>query len=140
MSARTITVLAALALAACSSAPEDCGAPVDLSGTWDYTATQANPAALVAGTWTLSRPGTCRIGGTFSASVDDGDGSPTLLTGSVSGVFLDETHLEVHLYPQSGGDRTHLGTLVADTLTGTWEQVAAGGNASGGFRAERSGP
>lgn len=140
MSARAMTLLASLALAACNSAPEDCGAPVDPSGTWDYSATQTTPAASITGTWALSRPGTCRIGGTFSASVDDGDGSPTLLSGSVSGVFLDETHLELHLYPSSGGDRTHLGTLVADTLTGTWEQAAPGGGTSGGFRAERSGP
>ena len=140
MSPRTITLLAGLALAACSSAPEDCGAPADPSGTWDYTATQTTPAATVAGTWTLNRPGTCRIGGTFAATVDDGDGSPTLMSGSISGVFLDETHVELHLYPSSGGDRTHLGTVVADTLTGTWEQPAAGGGTSGSFRAERSGP
>ena len=57
-----------------------------------------------------------------------------------TGLFLDETHLEVHLYPAGDEDRTHLGTLVADTLTGSWEQVGAGAGASGSFRAERQTP
>ena len=140
MNARTTTLLALLVLGGCGSEEEDCGAPVPMTGTWDYAATQSTPAATLTGTWVLSQPETCRVGGTFSATVDEGDGSPVLLSGSVSGLFLDETHVEIHLYPASGGDRTHLGTLVADTLTGAWEQSGAGAGASGSFRAERETP
>jgi len=135
-----LALLAALALAGCSSESEDCGTPADPSGTWDYDATQSTPAATVTGTWVLSHPETCRIGGTFSATVDEGDGTPGLLSGSVSGLFLDETHLEIHLYPAGGGDRVHLGTMVADTIAGSWEQPGAGAGMSGSFRAQRSEP
>lgn len=140
MNRRILPLLAVLAIAACSSESEDCGTPGDISGTWDYTATQSTPAANLTGTWVLSQPETCRIGGTFSATVDEGDGSPVLLSGSVSGIFLDETHVELHLYPTEGGDRAHLGILVADTLAGSWEQVGAGAGTSGTFRVERTGP
>jgi hypothetical protein len=140
MNAHRIAFLAGLALAACSSESEDCGTPADPSGTWDYSATQSTPAATVTGTWVLSHPETCRIGGTFSATVDEGDGSPGLLSGSVSGIFLDETHAEIHLYPAGGGDRVHLGTFVADTLAGSWEQPGAGAGVSGSFRLERNAP
>jgi hypothetical protein len=136
MNARTLTLLAALALGACSSESEDCGTPVDMSGTWDYSATQALPAGSVTGTLVLSQPETCRIGGTFSVTVPGDGGAPTPLSGSVSGLFLDETHVELHLYPTGGGDRAHHGTLVADTLTGSWED----GSSTSPFRAERSGP
>ena len=136
----TVALALLIATFGCSSEPADCGAPADLTGSWDYTATQSSPSAAIAGGVALTRPGTCRVGGSFAVTVDDGDGSPAPLSGTVSGIFLDETHLELHLYPSSGGDRTHLGVLVADTVTGTWEQPAPGGGASGGFRMERSGP
>lgn len=136
----TLVLLGALSLAGCSSDSEDCGTPADPSGTWDYTASQSTPAATIIGSWVLSHPETCRVGGTFSATVDEGDGSPGLLSGTVSGIFLNETHLEIHLYPAGGGDRVHLATLVADTMTGSWEQPGAGAGMSGSFRVERTGP
>jgi hypothetical protein len=138
--ARRVVLLAAMALAACSSESEDCGTPADVSGNWDYSATQSVPAATIAGNWVISQPETCRIGGTFSATVDEGDGTPGLLSGTVSGIFLDETHVEVHLYPAGSGDRVHLGTLVADTISGSWEQPGAGAGVSGSFRLEREAP
>jgi hypothetical protein len=138
MKAPMLALLGTLALAACSSESEDCGAPVDISGTWDYAATQSVPAGSVAGTWVLSQPETCRIGGTFSATVPGGDGLPVPISGSVSGIFLDETHVEIHLYPTGGEDRAHLGVLVGDSLSGSWEQPGAG--VSGSFHAERTGP
>jgi hypothetical protein len=137
MNARMIPLLlAALAVAACSESSEDCGAPADMSGTWSYTADQSLPAGSVTGTWVLSHPETCRVGGTFSATVPGEGGIPTPLSGSVSGLFLDETHIELHLYPTEGGDRAHLGILAGDTLTGSWQEGAA----SGAFTAVRSAP
>lgn len=140
MNTRSIALLAALALAACGSESEDCGAPADPSGTWDYGATQSDPGATVSGTWVLSHPETCRIAGTFSAAVDAGDGSPMLLSGSVSGIFLDETHVEIHLYPTGAGDRAHLGIVAGDSMSGTWDQPGASAGVSGTFHAERTGP
>ena len=78
------------------------------------------------------------VRGTFSATVDEGDGTPGLLSGTVSGLFFDETHADIHLYPGGGGDRVHHATLLADTLTGAWDQPGSAG--AGTFRAVRSEP
>ncbi len=122
-------------VAACSSDGTDCGTPVDVHGNWTYSGTQSSPAATLTGTMTLSQPGTCTLAGTLAIAVDDGSGTPTNLSGPVSGVFLDAT--TVDLTAELGGERRHVGTVVADTISGTWAMTGAGGGVTGNFRAVR---
>lgn len=121
-------------LSGCADDPLECGAPEDISGAWSYAATQTSPsAATLTGTLTLTRPGTCTIGGTAAGTIDTGDGSPEMFGVSVSGVFLDETTVDLSI--EIDGERRHIGDAVADTISGTWADGSSG--ATGSFRAER---
>jgi hypothetical protein len=128
---------ALFAFAGCGTEELNCGSPPDLSGDWSYDGVQSAPAATLIGGMTLERDGTCRVSGTISLTVDDGDGTPAMVSGPVYGSFLDEDNLE--LVAELDGERTHAGTLVADTISGEWAELSGSGR-SGTFRAERSTP
>lgn len=124
-------------LTACGDAPLECGAPASIAGAWSYEATQTAPsAATLSGTLTLTRPGTCAVGGTVAGTIDTGDGSPEMFDAGVSGVFLDETTVDLSI--GIDGERRHIGEVVADTISGTWADGSSG--ATGIFRAERGTP
>ncbi len=129
--------LGSLLVVGCGSDKIVCGTPPDLTGSWSYSATQSVPAATLAGTLSLTTSGGCTIDGHLSVTVDDGSGTPTLLDGGVSGVFLDESTVDVTT--QLGGERRHLGTIVADTISGSWAESGPSGK-SGTFRAVRGAP
>lgn len=128
---------AILAIAGCGTEELTCGSPPDLSGDWSYDGVQSAPPATLVGGMTLERDGTCRVSGTISMTVDDGDGTPTMVSGPLYGSFLDEDNLE--LIAELDGEWTHAGTLVADTIAGEWAELSGSGR-SGTFRAERSTP
>jgi hypothetical protein len=127
-----------LGVAACGSDGMDCGTPADIHGSWTYTGTQNAPAATMTGTMALTQPGTCTVAGSLAITVDNGSGTPTDLSGPISGLFLDPT--TVDLTADLGGERRHIGTVVADTISGTWAMTGAGGGLSGTFRAVRGTP
>jgi hypothetical protein len=62
--------------------------------------------------------------------VDNGSGTPMLLDGGVSGVFLDDS--TVDFTAQLNGERRHLGVVRADSIIGSWS-----GSTSGTFKAAR---
>lgn len=124
-----------LLLGGCGSDKIDCGTPPDLAGNWTYSGVQSAPtAATLTGTMSMTSPGTCTINGHLSVSVDDGSGTPTMLDGGVSGVFLDDS--TVDFTAQLSGERRHLGTVRADTIAGSWSPSGPSGS-SGTFRAVR---
>lgn len=127
--------LALAGTAGCKSDPLSCGSPPDLGGTWAYTGNQTMPTAALSGTLTLTRTGTCGISGSLLLTVNDG-GTPTTSSWPTSGDFLNDSIVE---FDATGAiDRYHLGTMHADTISGTWN--ATSGSASGSFRAVRTGP
>lgn len=136
---RPAFVLAALvlAVAGCGSDPIECGSPPDLTGTWTYSATESTPAT-VTGTLSITDGGGCIIEGNVAVTIDNGDGTPSIADGGVSGVFLTST--AVDFTAEINGARRHLGTVVADTISGTWSQPTGGSPLTGTFRAVRSAP
>lgn len=134
----SLLVACALAVAGCGSDAIECGTPPDLTGNWEYSATQSNPAASITGTLTISDGGSCGIEGNVSVTIDDGDGSPTMDEGGVSGLFL--TSSAVDFTADLSGARRHLGSVVADTISGHWSQPTGGAPLTGTFRAVRSTP
>jgi hypothetical protein len=120
-----------LLLGGCGSDKIECGTPADLAGNWTYAGVQSAPtAANLTGTMSLTTSGTCTFDGHLSVSVDNGSGTPTLLDGSVSGVFLDDS--TVDFTAQLSGERRHLGVVRADSIVGSWS-----GGTSGTFHAVR---
>lgn len=136
MNRLVLAPLLLLSAAGCGTDPIECGTPPDLTGTWAYSATA--PDAIIAGTLTITDGGSCVIEGAIAVTVDDGDGSPSLLDGGVSGLFLNSTTFD--LTADLGGARRHLGSVVADTLAGNWSQPTGGSPLTGTFRAVRSTP
>ena len=66
---------------------------------------------------------------------DDGTGGTTSLSGPVTGRALDSTSVTFDAFLASA-TRHHMGTVKADTITGTWVDLTSGGpGASGTFRA-----
>lgn len=120
----------------CGSDKIQCGTPVDFAGNWTYSGLQSAPtAATLSGTMSITSTGTCTFDGHVSITVDDGGGTPTMLDGGISGVFLNDS--TVDFTAQLGGERRHLGTVRADTVAGSWSSTGPGG-ANGTFRAERA--
>jgi hypothetical protein len=135
---RAIVFMAATALVlGCSTSTPDCGSPPDLAGSWDYKGTQSGPAALLTGTLTLSRTGTCTVAGTLSLTVDDGSGTPVTSGWTTAGDFLDDSIVELNAV-QGGDERHHVGIVRADSIKGSW--AVTGGGANGSFTLKRTGP
>ena len=130
------TVAAALAGLACVSSPTDSGPPpVALLGTWTYTGAETGSAVTVSGTVTVSSQSGKSLTGSAAWTEDDGTGVTTPLSGPVTGRALDSTSVTFDAFLASA-TRHHMGTVKADTITGTWVDLTSGGpGASGTFRA-----
>ena len=136
ISRRAVLVVLLAATLGCSTGELNCGSPPDLTGAWTYTGTQVSPPASITGSMNLTHPGTCLVGGNISLTVDDGSGTPQVLTGPVAGIWIDEHNLELNA--EFGDERSHAATVVADTMSGDWSQPGAGGGASGTFKAVKN--
>jgi hypothetical protein len=123
-----------IAGAACTS-PTDSGGPppVVLLGTWNYVSTQASSSAVDTGTMTVTAQSGHNFQGTFAVNQTDSSGTHGL-SGPVSGQAVDSTTLNFDLFINGTTDRQHLGTVKADSITGSWVE---NGIASGSFRAAR---
>ena len=120
--------------AACTS-PTDAGGPppVVLLGVWNYVSTQVSPTATDTGTLTITSQSGHNFQGTFAVEQTDSSGTHPL-TGPVSGQAVDSTTLNFDLFVNGTTDRQHLGTVKADSITGSWVEMAV---ATGTFRAAR---
>jgi len=110
-----------------------------LAGSWNYTGVQSGPVReTLSGTLTVSREsGTSFQGRLDLVAVNTQTGESRVLgglvSGSESGVDVIDFDADVESAP-----RRHVGTIVQDTISGTWIGSSSGGTmTSGTFRVER---
>ncbi len=128
-------VTVALGGLACSTATDSGPPPVVLLGTWSYTGAETGSAITLTGTLTVSSQSGKSLTGSAAWTESDGVGGTTPLSGPVTGRALDSTTVNFDVFLASA-TRHHLGTVKADTVSGTWVDVTPGGpGASGTFRA-----
>ena len=143
--ARVRTTIGALVLAsssllsACLKSTEPQASSLDLNGSWRYTGVQTSPPreALI-GTLTITREsGTSFQGMLVLDATNEQTQQIRLLNGSVTGSGSGSNVIDFDANVDSP-PRRHVGTIVADTITGTWIGSSPNGTTSSGtFRVER---
>lgn len=125
-------------LAACVTSTDTGSSTLVVTGTWDYSATQAAPAATVAGTMIVSSQSNGIFQGSISGAENDG-GVVTALSGTVAGQTVNDTVVDFDIFFDANG-RRHVATVVRDTMKGGWVENGSA-SPSGSFMAiRRSGP
>lgn len=124
---------------ACAYPTDPSGNVPDLRGSWDLTGERVAPALSLTGTLEVSGQEGDLIVGTIQWEESDGMGGVALGGGAVSGRVLGDSDVDFETLPGGSPTRRFVGALVADTLTGTWLDLPAGG-ASGTFRLVRDTP
>ena len=126
-------------LAACLRSTEPQPSSLALNGSWAYTGVQSGPVReTLSGTLVISREsGTSFQGRVDLVGVNGLTGSMRslngLVSGSASGANVIDFDADLETTP-----RRHVGTIVADTITGTWVGSSSDGTVSSGtFRIER---
>lgn len=132
--------MAGVLLAACVTSTDTGSSTLIVTGTWDYSATQASPAATVAGTMIVSSQSNGIFQGSISGSENDG-GTVTALSGTVAGQTVNDTVVDFDIFFNADANgRRHVATVVRDTMKGSWVENGSASPA-GSFRAvRRSGP
>jgi hypothetical protein len=126
-------------LSACLRSTEPQPSSLALNGSWAYTGVQSGPVReTLSGTLVISREsGTSFQGRVDLVGVNGLTGSMRslngLVSGSASGTNVIDFDADLETTP-----RRHVGTIVADTITGTWVGSSSDGTVSSGtFRIER---
>jgi hypothetical protein len=126
-------------LSACLRSTEPQPSSLALNGSWSYAGVQTGPVReTLSGTLVISR----ESGTSFQGRVDlvgvnglTGMSRPLsgLVSGSASGVDVIDFDADIESTP-----RRHVGTIVGDTITGTWIGSSSDGTVSSGtFRIVR---
>jgi hypothetical protein len=145
MKARVRTTLGALILAsssllsACLKSTEPQASLIDLNGSWRYTGVQTTPPReALTGTLTISSASGVSFQGMLVLDArNEATGITRQLNGSVSGSESGSDIIDFDANVDSPA-RRHVGTIVADTITGTWIGSSPNGTTSSGtFRVER---
>lgn len=110
----------------------------DLRGDWAFTAQQAAPPRTLVGTLAITAQDGGLVGGTVEWQEADGLGGVVLGGGALTGEVIGQADVDFDV-ATSVGTRRFVGARVADTISGTWLQLSAGGP-SGTFRLERQDP
>lgn len=117
------------------------GPAASVLGMWSYAATQTSPStATLTGTLEI----TSQVGRDFNGRLDvmetDAQGTPRRLNGIVAGRAIDSLSVDFDAFVDVVA-RRHVGTVVGDSIRGTWlEFEPGGGTRSGSFRGARSSP
>ena len=126
-------------LSACLRSTEPQPSSLALNGSWAYTGVQSGPVReTLSGTLVISREsGTSFQGRVDLVGVNGLTGSMRslngLVSGSASGTNVIDFDADLEATP-----RRHVGTIVGDTVTGTWVGSSSDGTVSSGtFRIER---
>jgi hypothetical protein len=134
-----LVITASGLVSACLRSTEPQPSLLGLIGTWNYTGVQSGAASeSLSGTLTVSREsGTSFQGRLDLVGVNNQTGETRvfggLVSGSESGVGVIDFDADVEAAP-----RRHVGTMVADTISGTWIGSSSTGTmTSGTFRVER---
>jgi hypothetical protein len=138
-SVMTLVIATSGLTSACLRSTEPQPSLLGLIGTWNYTGVQSGAAReTLSGTLTVSREsGTSFQGRLDLVGVNTQTGETRVLgglvSGSESGVDVIDFDANVESPP-----RRHVGTMVADTISGTWIGSSSTGTmTSGTFRVER---
>ena len=119
--------LLALALSACQSPVENCGAGAPVTGTWRYAGAQESPVhASLSGSLSITAQSCEDFSGQLDLLVTDELGQSRRLAGPVTGRIIDATTLRFDAYLDATS-RQHIGSIAADSIAGSW--VAIGGDA-----------
>ena len=133
--------VAAVIAAACTG--DSAGPPgtAPVAGTWQFAGQQTGSAVIgIAGALVL----VSQTSTTYTGTIDVVQSAPGVasvrLAGPVSGRMAGGSNVDF-TSTTSGASRQHVGTLVADTMAGSWVEISAAGgiSASGTFRAVRTG-
>ena len=126
-------------LSACLRSTEPQPSSLALNGSWTYTGVQSGPVReTLSGTLIISREsGTSFQGRVDLVGVNGLTGSSRslngLVSGSASGTNVIDFDADLETTP-----RRHVGTIAADTITGTWVGSSSDGTVSSGtFRIVR---
>ncbi|MDP9204292.1 MAG: hypothetical protein M3P12_02405 [Gemmatimonadota bacterium] len=126
-------------VSACLRSTEPQPSLLALNGSWNYTGVQSGRVQeTLSGTLTISRESGTSFQGRLdlvSENVQTGQSRAFggLVSGSESGVDVIDFDADLESAP-----RRHVGTIVADTITGTWIGSSPDGTVtSGTFRVER---
>jgi hypothetical protein len=135
----SLLIAICVSLSACLRSTEPQPSLLALNGSWNYTGVQSGPVReTLTGTLVISREsGTSFQGRVDLVGVNGLTGQSRLLgglvSGSASGVDVIDFDAELEATP-----RRHVGTIVADTITGTWVGSSSDGTVSSGtFRIQR---
>jgi hypothetical protein len=110
-----------------------------LEGLWDINGQAASGASgSFHGTWTVRSTSAAGFTGSYDVLESAAPTGQRRLTGPVAGRMANASTTEFDV-SVAGSTRRHVGTLVADTVRGSWFDVSANGavEASGSFRAVR---
>jgi hypothetical protein len=133
-------VIATSSLAsACLQSTEPQPSQLGLIGSWNYTGVQSGPVReTLTGTLTISREsGTSFQGQLVLEAVNSQTGEQRVFNGPVSGSESGVDVIDFDANVESA-PRRHVGTIVQDTISGTWIGSSSGGTmTSGTFRVER---
>ena len=136
--AALVIATSSLALA-CLRSTEPQPSQLGLIGSWNYTGVQSGPVReTLTGTLTISREsGTSFQGQLVLEAVNSQTGEQRVFNGPVSGSESGVDVIDFDANVESA-PRRHVGTIVQDTISGTWIGSSSGGTmTSGTFRVER---
>ena len=131
--------VAALAWACQSPVDSSSGPRASVVGLWSYSATQTSPSnATLTGTPEITSQAGRDFDGRLDVTETDAQGAVRPLSGIVSGRAIDSVSVDFDAFLDLVA-RRHVGTLVGDSIRGTWVVlVPGGGTSSGSFRGARS--
>lgn len=116
------------------------GGAAPVAGTWQFTGQQASGASSAfSGVLALVSESSTTFSGTSDVVQTAAGLPPQRLAGPVSGRVAGTGTVDFSV-TAAGAQRQHVGTLVADTMTGAWLELAASGGiaSNGSFRAVRT--
>lgn len=129
----TLALCAALSACAMPSGPAGSGAP--LQGSWQLVGAQTAPSTTIEGTIEIEAQDGELITGRAGWDELDSFGVSRRGGGPLSGRVIGDDDVDFDI-SVAGVPRRHVGRLRADTMEGSWVQLADG--RSGTFRAVRS--
>jgi hypothetical protein len=132
--------VALVLLQACASPTENCAVPRDITGTWQYAASQDAPVrASLTGSLVISTQSCRDFRGALDLTEVTADGRTRRIAGPVSGLLLDSAVARFDA-TLGGADRQHLARLAGDSLWGSWVEIQSGPSVTGSFSGRRPGP
>jgi hypothetical protein len=135
-----VSAVAFTLLQACVSPVENCAVARQITGTWQYAATQDAPVrATLTGSLMISRQSCRDFSGALDVTEVTADGRSRRIAGPVSGLLLDSivARFDATL---GGADRQHLARFGGDSLWGSWVEIGSGSSVAGSFSGRRPEP